>query len=69
MNLFFEKLEIRALKERIKSLPQIGGSESKEILISVTKLDSKKLDTILKDRKDPIAISFDVLDGILSLQH
>ena len=66
MNLFFEKLEIRALKERIKSLPQIGGSESKEILISVTKLDSKKLDTILKDRKDPIAISFDVLDGILS---
>ena len=66
MNLFFEKLEIRALKERIKSLPQIGGSESKEILISVTKLDSNKLDTILKDRKDPIAISFDVLDGILS---
>ena len=66
MGLFFEKLEIRALKERIKSLPQIGGSESKEILISVTKLDSKKLDTILKDRKDPIAISFDVLDGILS---
>ena len=66
MNLFFEKLEIRALKERIKSLPQIGGSESKEILISVTKLDSKKLDAILKDRKDPIAISFDVLDGILS---
>ena len=65
-NLFFEKLEIRALKERIKSLPQIGGSESKEILISVTKLDSNKLDTILKDRKDPIAISFDVLDGILS---
>ena len=66
MGLFFEKLEIRALKERIKSLPQVGGSESKEISISVTKLDSKKLDTILKDRKDPIAISFDVLDGILS---
>ena len=66
MGLFFEKLEIRALKERIKSLPQIGGSESKEISISVTKLDSKKLDTILKDRKDPVAISFEVLDGILT---
>ena len=66
MGLFFEKLEIRALKERIKSLPQIGGSESKEISTSVTKLDSKKLDAILKDRKDPIAISFEVLDGILT---
>ena len=66
MGLFFEKLEIRALKERIKSLPQIGGSESKEISTSVTKLDSKKLDAILKDRKGPIAISFEVLDGILT---
>jgi DNA polymerase-1 len=66
MGLFFEKLEIRALKERIKSLPQIGGSESKEILISVTKFDSKKLDEILIDRKDPVAISFDVLEGILT---
>jgi DNA polymerase-1 len=66
MGLFFEKLEIRALKERIKSLPQIGGSESKEISTSVTKLDSKKLDAILKDRKDPVAISFEVLDGILT---
>jgi len=65
MGLFFEKLEIRALKERIKSLPQIGGSESKEILISVTKFDSKKLDEILIDRKDPVAISFEVLEGIL----
>ena len=66
MGLFFEKLEIRALKERIKSLPQIGGSESKEISTSVTKLDSKKLDAILKDRKDPVAISFEILDGILT---
>ena len=66
MGLFFEKLEIRALKERIKSLPQIGGSESKEISTSVTKLDSKKLEAILKDRKEPVAISFEVLDGILT---
>jgi DNA polymerase-1 len=66
MGLFFEKLEIRALKERIKSLPQIGGSESKEISTSITKLDSKKLEAILKDRKDPVAISFEVLDGFLT---
>jgi DNA polymerase-1 len=66
MGMFFEKLEIRALKERIKSLPQIGGSESKEILISVTKVNSTKLDSILMDRKNPIAISFEILDGVLA---
>jgi len=65
MGLFFEKVEIRALKERIKSLPQIGGSESKEIQITVNKLDSNSLDSILKDRKEPIAISFEVVEGIL----
>jgi len=66
MGMFFEKLEIRALKERIKSLPEIGGSESKEILISVTKVNSTKLDSILMDRKNPIAISFEILDGVLA---
>jgi DNA polymerase-1 len=66
MGMFFEKLEIRALKERIKSLPQIGGSESKEILISVTKVNPTKLDSILMDRKNPIAISFEILDGVLA---
>jgi DNA polymerase-1 len=65
MGLFFEKVEIRALKERIKSLPQIGGSESKEIQITVNKLDSNSLDSILRDRKEPIAISFEVVEGIL----
>jgi len=65
MGLFFEKMEIRALKERLKSLPQIGGSESKEIFISVTSLDSNKLDTILKDRKEPVALSFEVVGGVL----
>ena len=65
MGLFFEKMEIRALKERLKSLPQIGGSESKEISISVTSLDSNKLDAILKDRKEPIALSFEVVEGVL----
>ena len=66
MGMFFEKLEIRALKERIKSLPQVGGSESKEISISVTKIDSKKLDSILKDIRGPVAISFEIIEGMLN---
>ena len=66
MGLFFEKLEIRALKERIKSLPQIGGNQSKEIQINVTNLDSNKLDAKLKDTKEPVAISFEVVEGILT---
>ena len=66
MGMFFEKLEIRALKERIKSLPQVGGSESKEISISTTKIDSKKLDSILKDIKGPVAISFEIIEGMLN---
>jgi len=66
MGMFFEKLEIRALKERIKSLPQVGGSESKEISISITKIDSKKLDSILKDIKGPVAISFEIIEGMLN---
>ena len=54
---FFEKLEIRALKERIKSLPQIGGSSTKEIDIKVSKVSSKEIDKLLVDRRDPVAIS------------
>ena len=63
--LFFEKLEIRALKERLKSLPQVGGSESKEIEISVNRIDSNKLDANLKGKKEPIAISCEVIEGNL----
>jgi len=54
---FFEKLEIRALKERIKSLPQIGGSSTKEIDIKVSKVSSKEIDKLLVDRRDPVALS------------
>ncbi len=54
---FFEKLEIRALKERIKSLPQIGGSSTREIDIKVSKVSSKEIDKLLVDRRDPIALS------------
>lgn len=63
MSMFFEKLEIRALKERIKSLPQIGGSDPKEVLINVTQLDSTKLDLALKNITGPVAISFEVIDS------
>ena len=54
---FFEKLEIRALKERIKSLPQIGGSSTKEIDIKVSKVSSKEIDKLLVGRRDPVALS------------
>lgn len=54
---FFEKLEIRALKERIKSLPQIGGSSTKEIDIKVNKVSSKEIDKLLAERRDPVALS------------
>ena len=66
INVFFEKLEIRALKDRLKSLPQVGGSESSEIKINITTVDSSKLDEILSGRRDPVAISFDVIDGVLN---
>jgi DNA polymerase-1 len=54
---FFEKLEIRALKERIKSLPQIGGSSTKEIDIKVSKVSSNKIDELLVGRREPVALS------------
>ena len=65
MNSFFEKLEIRALKERIKSLPQIGGDQISEISVIVKVLSSDELDSILGDRKDPIAVSLEVVEDKL----
>ena len=41
MSTFFEKLEIRALKERLKSLPQIGGTQSTEISLKITNITAK----------------------------
>ena len=62
MSSFFEKLEIRALKERLKSLPQIGGEQVSEVSVVVKVLSSSELDSILSDRKDPIAISLEVVE-------
>jgi DNA polymerase-1 len=62
MSSFFEKLEIRALKERLKSLPQIGGEQVSEVSVVVKVLSSSELDSILSDRKDPIAVSLEVVE-------
>jgi DNA polymerase-1 len=62
---FFEKLEIRALKERLKSMPQSGGVQSEEISINVENIDSNKLDSMLSNRTDPVAISFDLSEDKL----
>ncbi len=59
---FFEKLEIRALKERLKSLPQIGGEHISEVSVVVKALNSNELDSILSSRKDPIAVSLEVIE-------
>ncbi|KGA09874.1 MAG: DNA polymerase I [actinobacterium acIB-AMD-7] len=60
---FFEKLEIRALKERVKSLPQIGGQSTNEIEIGVRQLNSKEINDLLLNRKDPIAVSVEIQEG------
>ena len=59
---FFEKLEIKALKERLKSLPQIGGEQMSEVSIVVKSVNSNELDSILSQRKEPIAVSLEVVE-------
>jgi len=59
---FFEKLEIKALKERLKSLPQIGGEQISEVSIVVKSLNSNELDSILSQRNEPIAVSLEVVE-------
>lgn len=58
-----EKLEIRALKERIKSLPQIGGNTANEIEIKVTLTTAEEISKLLKGRTEPIALAIDFQDG------
>ena len=65
MSAFFEKLEIRALKERIKSLPQVGAVQIQEIKIGVKEVTHEELSRELKNHNEPIAISLDLLDGKL----
>ena len=65
MSAFFEKLEIRALKERIKSLPQVGAPQIQEIKISVKETTHEELSSKLRNHNGPIAISFDLIEGKL----
>ena len=58
----FEALEIRALRERLKSLPQIGGSTTSEIDIKVKVVDHLGLNKTLVNRRLPIALSVEVAD-------
>jgi DNA polymerase I len=58
----FEALEIRALRERLKSLPQIGGSTTSEIDIKVKVVDHLDLNKTLVNRRLPIALSVEVAD-------
>lgn len=58
----FEALEIRALRERLKTLPQIGGSSTSEINIKVKVVDHFDLNRTLANRRLPIALSVEVVD-------
>ena len=58
----FEALEIRALRERLKTLPQIGGSSTSEINIKVKVVDNLELNRTLVNRRLPIALSVEVVD-------
>lgn len=58
----FEALEIRALRERLKSLPQIGGSTTSQIDIKIKVVDHLDLNKILVNRRIPIALSVEVAD-------
>ena len=59
MNNFFEKMEIRALKERLKSLPQAGGAVAKEVSMKVSEISAEELSKFLEEYNKPIAIAFD----------
>lgn len=65
INKFFEKLEIKALRERIKSLPQKGQAIINEKPIQVKELKSEELDDLLAKHNPPIAIAFHFLENKL----
>jgi len=59
---FFEKMEIRALKDRLKALPQTDSVEGQTHEITVAKVTPSELDEMLKDQTKPIAVSFNLID-------
>lgn len=59
---FFEKMEIRALKDRLKALKQTEPVEEQNSEITVVKVTPSELDEMLKDQTKPIAVSFNLID-------
>lgn len=62
MGNFFDKMEIKALKERLKSLPQSGTVADPQIKIDVTECTAAQIGALLEAHTDPIAISFNFID-------
>jgi DNA polymerase-1 len=65
MGSFFDKMEIRALKERLKSLPQSDTLGDPEIEIVVTESSSDQMAALLMNHIEPIALSFDFIENSL----
>jgi DNA polymerase-1 len=65
MGKFFEKMEIRALKERLKSLPQAGGAASNERSVKVSEVSAEQMSTLIEKQIKPIAIAFDCQENSL----
>lgn len=65
MGNFFDKMQIKALKERLKSLPQSGIVADPQIEIDVTECTAEQIGALLKGHIDPIAISFNFIDNNL----
>ena len=65
MGNFFDKMQIKALKERLKSLPQSGIVADPQIEIDVTECTAEQIGALLNGHTDPIAISFNFIDNNL----
>lgn len=61
----FESLEIKALRERVKSLPQIGGAVVEEISVEVTEITADQLSQKLLKHQSPIGIAIEVENEII----
>jgi DNA polymerase-1 len=67
VNKLFDHLEIKALKDRIKALPQNGAPDllpsKKEVKIE--ELSSVEISKLISQNKDPVALHFEFNDGRL----
>ena len=67
VNKLFDTLEIKALKERIKVLPQSGSSEPVMVKtdLVIKKIPSSQLNLIISKANTPVAIHFEFHDELL----